>query len=595
MKRLNEFLLFLMTILALTLPLSGQSFLTAVTDHDIKSVKKILSADPSRIDTADAAGRQAIHFAANNGDADMVSLLLKFGADPSAATKAHTTVLHFAAAAGNVPVINLLLERRVGVDEKNIQGVTPLYFAAIRGKIEAVAVLLKAGSRIDAPDPEDGTPLQAAAQAGDLAMVKYLTENGADILHRDSIGRTALHFASQTDQNDLVAYLIEAGLKPRTRDKYGKTCLFYALENGKITTVHYLSRNSSSLFRTGANDGSTTLHAALLGGNKECVQLVLQHKIDLTAKDRYRLTVMDYAVKQSDTALVALLTKRGVRSSNLMDKKLHGLYPDSDLPGDKPILFAPGVITTPFANERDISISHDFKELYFTRWLTGNWDIVVMSKSPEGWSRPAPAEFSSPWMEAEAFFTPDERQIFFISTRPEHGAEAGGTWEIWSVQRSGEKWGKAEKLDGAFTGGFYTTFTKDGIMHLTLGGKMQYALPAAGGFTAPVPLPASVNGNHGGYNGFVAPDESYLIFSTTIPGDGFGEGDLYITFKTEDGGWTAIRNMGSAVNSFARDYCPAVSPDGKYFFFSSRRYGTEDIFWMKADIIEKLKKKILGS
>ena len=47
--------------------------------------------------------------------------------------------------------------------------------------------------------------------------------------------------------------------------------------------------------------------------------------------------------------------------------------------------------------------------------------------------------------------------------------------------------------------------------------------------------------------------------------------------------------MGPEINSFERDYCPYVSPDGKYFFFSSRRYGTEDIFWLDAQVIEDLK------
>jgi len=35
--------------------------------------------------------------------------------------------------------------------------------------------------------------------------------------------------------------------------------------------------------------------------------------------------------------------------------------------------------------------------------------------------------------------------------------------------------------------------------------------------------------------------------------------------------------MGSAVNSDKRDFCPMVTPDGKYLLFSSKRVGEGDI------------------
>jgi hypothetical protein len=35
--------------------------------------------------------------------------------------------------------------------------------------------------------------------------------------------------------------------------------------------------------------------------------------------------------------------------------------------------------------------------------------------------------------------------------------------------------------------------------------------------------------------------------------------------------WTKAVNLGSKINSSALDFCPIVSPDGKYFFFTSER------------------------
>ena len=87
----------------------------------------------------------------------------------------------------------------------------------------------------------------------------------------------------------------------------------------------------------------------------------------------------------------------------------------------------------------------------------------------------------------------------------------------------------------------------------------------------------------------VAHDESYLIVSIYGRKDGFGDGDLYISFRRPDGSWSLLKNMGSAVNSDKRDFCPMVTPDGKYLFFSSKRVGEGDIFWVDAKIIEALR------
>lgn len=68
-----------------------------------------------------------------------------------------------------------------------------------------------------------------------------------------------------------------------------------------------------------------------------------------------------------------------------------------------------------------------------------------------------------------------------------------------------------------------------------------------------------------------------------------GSGDLYISFQEEKGSWTEPINMGKPINSNKLEFCPMISPDGKYLFFSSRRRGNEDIYWVDAKVIENLK------
>ena len=73
--------------------------------------------------------------------------------------------------------------------------------------------------------------------------------------------------------------------------------------------------------------------------------------------------------------------------------------------------------------------------------------------------------------------------------------------------------------------------------------------------------------------------------------DGYGDFDLYVSYRKEDGTWTKAKNMGESINTPARESVSVVSPDGKYLFFMSRRNGIGELFWVDANIIEALRPK----
>ena len=72
---------------------------------------------------------------------------------------------------------------------------------------------------------------------------------------------------------------------------------------------------------------------------------------------------------------------------------------------------------------------------------------------------------------------------------------------------------------------------------------------------------------------YIAPDESYLIYDRL--------GDLYITFKEDDGAWSSSRRLNGEINTHAYEFAPYVTPDGKYFFFT--REGT--VYWVSTRVI----------
>jgi hypothetical protein len=143
-------------------------------------------------------------------------------------------------------------------------------------------------------------------------------------------------------------------------------------------------------------------------------------------------------------------------------------------------------------------------------------------------------------------------------------------WEIWPT-RSG-----AVYFSSARTGG--------------RGGKDIYRAPLKDGrYSDFENLGDGVNSESdewGEYGGFVDPDERFLIFSSPRPG-GYGEYDLYVSFRKPDGTWTEAVNLGGRVNTPASQMWPAVSPDGNYLFYCQDGV----VYWVSAKIIEDLRPK----
>jgi len=158
-------------------------------------------------------------------------------------------------------------------------------------------------------------------------------------------------------------------------------------------------------------------------------------------------------------------------------------------------------------------------DLYFVRsspQFTG-WRILVSRCTGTGWSTPRPPAFAGDGVEADPYFTPDGRSLYFISTRSGAGVK-GKDLDIWRVERDD-----------------------------------------AGSWGAPTRLPDPVNSPAAEW--FPRPGaDGWLYFGSNRPG-GFGGNDIWRSRPDAAGGWT-VENLGAAVNTPGDDYEPLPAPDG---------------------------------
>jgi hypothetical protein len=248
--------------------------------------------------------------------------------------------------------------------------------------------------------------------------------------------------------------------------------------------------------------------------------------------------------------------------------------------GDAPSLFAPGFLSRRYG-EMNATFSPDGAELYFTmKDVADRSSAILFTRRVDGrWQAPRVAPFSGRYDDVDPMFSPDGTRLYFASYRPrEPGATApAADADIWYVERRGDAVGEPVHVDAPVStprDDFYPSLTRDGALYYSVWdgehrtGDVFRARPLGGSYRVEN-VGAPINSESTEYDPFVAPDESYVIFVSSRPG-GRGDGDLYVSFRDGER-WSDAINLGDAINTPAREYCPVMSPDGRYFFFTSKR------------------------
>lgn len=272
-----------------------------------------------------------------------------------------------------------------------------------------------------------------------------------------------------------------------------------------------------------------------------------------------------------------------------------GEYFGQKPPGTTPEIFAPGIVSTN-KSEFNAAFSPDGNDFFFSiNEPSGRETMIYMRQVNDQWTTPQSAPFVSKQSDCDPFFSQDGSRLYFISTRPKKDKPDSKDWDIWYVERTDSGWSVPNNVGPPVNSDndeYYVSLTREGTIYFAsdrAGGFGSFDIFRSefveGQYLKPENLGASVNTKYLEHDPFIAPDESYIIFTSVDRPNGFGAGDLYISFSRQDGSWTEAKNLGKAFNTSGYDFCPMVSPDEKYFFFTKGG----DVFWVSIEAIMQLK------
>ncbi|RKN85927.1 ankyrin repeat domain-containing protein [Paenibacillus ginsengarvi] len=329
--------------------------LTAAMTGDAVEAAELLGRDPALANCC-WGYFTPLHFAVREGHAELVRLLLDYGADAAyksglswqdnlltkASDRGHRDIVlmlerHLERSYGTTPtgtdIAALIRERRVAEAVRHLdetpglaaqadeRGNTPLHWAVLTRQLPLIDALLTRGADIQAKRADGATPLQLAIAGGDYwyrarrdlpaeamrtetFLVGYLIAKGADY---DIWAAAAVGDAEQTAQ-----LLATDRQLANAKNSIGKRPLGYAAKHGYKTVVGLLLDHGAdpNAEEAEAPRGSALWHAAC-GNHLECARLLLARGADPNAPLDASGSPLSIAVSKGHDEMARLLYAHG--------------------------------------------------------------------------------------------------------------------------------------------------------------------------------------------------------------------------------------------------------------------------------------------
>jgi hypothetical protein len=279
------------------------------------------------------------------------------------------------------------------------------------------------------------------------------------------------------------------------------------------------------------------------------------------------------------------------------------LYLDNNFTDLKPLKYATNIISTDNKYFQNITMTSDGREHLFTETTLNDWNYTGIVRfvrlqdnnlAYDTLKIVKEFKFENYHLIGEPQISPDNRNLLFVADYPTN---------IWlSKRKETGDWGTPIKLNEEINSPsdeFYPNIASDGTLYFmskrTGEARIYKSELENGQYKSAQKVQGTFNNDDAGDHIF-SRKMDYIIFSADRDG-GYGQADLYVSFKKENGEWSTAYHFGPEINTEAFELGPYISPDGKYLFFTRREKWENstysDIYWVSLNIVSQLKNKLI--
>nr|WCB87145.1 CPPV334 ankyrin repeat protein [Cooks petrelpox virus] len=257
---------------------------TEIYSGNITLVEKLIKNKGNCINQSVEETTTPLIDAIRSGNAKIVELLIKHGAQVNHINTKIPNPLLTAIRIGSYDIVKLLL----------INGVDTYILPVPDINKEMIKTIIDCGVNVNIKNAKSKTFLHYAIKNNDVDIVKMLFDYGADINIKDNNGYYPIHIATRSNSYKIIETLLEEGADVNVKDNYGNTPLHNVTKYGDYDCIKLVLEYTNKI-NNKCNNGITPLHNAILY-NKSAVELLINNfTINDTDVDGY--TPLHYALQ----------------------------------------------------------------------------------------------------------------------------------------------------------------------------------------------------------------------------------------------------------------------------------------------------------
>nr|XP_028593009.1 ankyrin repeat domain-containing protein 29 isoform X1 [Podarcis muralis] len=273
----------------------GSTTLMVASYYGHKECVRELVLQGADINLQRESGATALFFAAQQGHNDIVKFLFEYGASTEFKTKDGGTALLAACQYGHMRVVETLLKHGANVHDQLYDGATSLFLAAQGGYLDLIRLLLSSGAKVNQPRQgktgfHQGFKFILSLSSSQNLVVSCQSCSACCLYQTDGScfacyfvfflkdGTAPLWIASQMGHSEVVRVMLLRGAERDATRSDGTTALLKAANKGYSDVIEELLKFSPTLGLL--KNGTSALHAAVLGGSAKAVALLIEAGAD---------------------------------------------------------------------------------------------------------------------------------------------------------------------------------------------------------------------------------------------------------------------------------------------------------------------------
>lgn len=307
----------------------GTTPLQIAASFGYTNVVKILLDNKANVTIRDNKNRIAVELAIARGHLKVVQTMIEHEQfHIHAKSSDDFTLLHIAAQNGDLEIIKILVNNGADVHARNRQGSKPIHIAAREDHIVVVEYFLGSGFHIQDEGAALNSLLHYAVSTGKIKSAKYLIEQNADVNKLNVNMSRPIHIAAEHGSKDCVMLLLQNGATYNCIDKFKKkpwelssnediihllasiNKLFAAVKRNSPLEVECCI-NEGAFVDARNTDNATVLHHACWKGYSEVAKILLKSKANPNTISKDGNTPLHYAAKFGHLEIVKSLLSNG--------------------------------------------------------------------------------------------------------------------------------------------------------------------------------------------------------------------------------------------------------------------------------------------